>query len=415
MSATSLAAGPLPGTEATIATPRSVQAIPGPLLLNGIDDAPDLAVHRNRWGPLPRLSGAELVSLAAQIDLTGRGGAGFPFHRKLANVVAARRPVVVVNAAEGEPASAKDTVLTTRAPHLVLDGALLVARAVGAKTIHVVGSAGRPSALAALDAAVRERRTDKIRWQLVAAPERFVSGQARAVLELLAGRPALPVTAWEPESIRGLASRPTLLSNAETFAHLAAAALVGADRYAAAGSPGRPGTVLLTVAEERVIEVPRGASFAEVLRPHELAGPVLMGGFHGTWTEAASLTSRHVDAVELRSAGIALGAGIVLLVSGRCPVGYTASITAYLAEESAGRCGPCRNGLPTLARELSWLAEGADTTRRITELAGLVAGRGACAHPDGTARLVATLLALPGAVADHLAGRCDCRFSEGVR
>lgn len=401
-------------TGTTIGPPPSVRATPGPLMLSGIGDPAGLDAHRQRWGQLPRLSGKDLVSLAAEIDLTGRGGAGFPFHRKLANVVATRRPIVVVNAAEGEPASAKDTVLVTRAPHLVLDGAALVAKGVGAKTVCVVAAAGRPGALAALEAAVLERRADTMRWRVVAAPDRFVSGQARAVLELLAGRPGLPVTAWEPESVRGLGGRPTLLFNAETFAQLAAAALVGPARYAAAGSPGRPGTVLLTVAEERVIEVPRGAPFAEVLEPQDLADPVLVGGFHGTWAAPGSLSRSHVDAAELRSAGIALGAGVVLPMRGRCPVAYTAAITAYLAEESAGRCGPCRNGLPALARELRRLAEGTDTTRRIGELTGLVTGRGACAHPDGTDRLVATLFALPGSVADHLAGQCGCPLSEGA-
>ena len=84
-------------------------------------------------------------------------------------------------------------------------------------------------------------------------------------------------------------------------------------------------------------------------------------------------------------------------------------ITAYLAAASAGRCGPCRNGLPALAAELGRLADGDGSVSwtRITALAGLVDGRGACAHPDGTARLVRSMLTtFEDEVAVHLTGGC---------
>ena len=71
----------------------------------------------------------------------------------------------------------------------------------------------------------------------------------------------------------------------------------------------------------------------------------------------------------------------------------TADITDYLAGQSAGRCGPCRHGLPSLATALRGVAEGAGAVGRVEELAGIVVGRGACAHPDGTSRLVRSLLA----------------------
>jgi NADH:ubiquinone oxidoreductase subunit F (NADH-binding) len=93
-----------------------------------------------------------------------------------------------------------------------------------------------------------------------------------------------------------------------------------------------------------------------------------------------------------------------------CPVTVTAGVTGYLAGASAGRCGPCRNGLPALAQAVSALAGGAGrtATRRIHELVGLLPGRGACAHPDGTARLVRSLLAaFPEEVRAHELGTCS--------
>ncbi|KRE61594.1 NADH-ubiquinone oxidoreductase-F iron-sulfur binding region domain-containing protein [Nostocoides sp. Soil756] len=134
------------------------------------------------------------------------------------------------------------------------------------------------------------------------------------------------------------------------------------------------------------------------------------GGFHGAWLHPRDLGGLVWTQAHLRSRGAALGAGaLVSLAPGDCPVALTAAWTEYLAGESAGRCGRCRNGLPALAQEVGGLAEGADTRRRIQELTGLVVARGACAHPDGTARLVHSLLTtLHDHVEDHLAGAGGC-------
>ena len=83
--------------------------------------------------------------------------------------------------------------------------------------------------------------------------------------------------------------------------------------------------------------------------------------------------------------------GLVLAVDD-CPIVWTQRIVAYLADQSARRCGPCLNGLPALATAL-WAIDDGGGTARVEQLSALVAGRGACAHPDGTVRLVRSLLA----------------------
>lgn len=432
-----------------IRPPDVVDVTPGPMLLSGIADGPSLAAHRVRQGPLPEADAGALLAVLAPLAVRGRGGAGFPLARKIDTVLAhrsrrpGRRPVVVVNAAEGEPASAKDSALLDVAPHLVLDGAVLAARALGAGTVHLVTSVDRPWAGAAAARAVAERDDHGIRWSRHEAQARFVSGQARAVLELFSGRSGLPVTSWVPESMSGHRGRPTLLSNAESFAHLAAAVHVGADRYASYGTPQEPGTTLLTLTEPagpdgsfggssggsgragvdgvpvvgvRVVEVCHGDAASQVLSAQALANPVLVGGFHGAWLSPRDVPALRWSNAHLRALGASLGAGCVItLARGQCPVEETARIVTYLAAESAGRCGPCFNGLPALADEVRGLAEGADTRRRIAELTGLVRGRGACAHPDGTARIVTSLLTtLDGEVEEHLDGRCGCRALSTV-
>ena len=82
-------------------------------------------------------------------------------------------------------------------------------------------------------------------------------------------------------------------------------------------------------------------------------------------------------------------------------------IVAYLAGQSARRCGPCLNGLPALAEAVSAIDDGTGTAR-VEQLAGLVERRGACAHPDGTVRLVRSLLtAYPDEVDRHGGGHCS--------
>ncbi len=383
----------------------------GPRLLAGIEEGPGLAAHRRRWPAPPATETAALVRLSELIGLRGRGGAGFPFARKLATA-SRRRAVVVVNVSEGEPASFKDAALALTRPHLILDGAELVAGALGSDEVHLVLPEEHTAVRAAVAAAIAERPGPGPTWRVHIASPRFVAGQARAVLELMAGRPNLPVTAWEPEAFRGHRGRPTLLSNAETFSQLAVATALGADGFAALGTGEEPGTTLLTFNGDSggpvVKEVPLGTPWGGVVNEEVLAAPVLVGGYHGAWLAAGALRGGVISRSDVQRAGASLGAGVVLpLAPGSCPLRRTAEIVGYLAAESAGRCGPCVNGLPALAAALAALARGGDSTERVAELVRLVTGRGACAHPDGTARLAASVLRVfPGEAGAHRQGRC---------
>lgn len=394
-------------TPSPAPVPSEPRIANGPALLDGIGRGPGLAAHRQQYGPLPVLSLQDLEWLAERLRLRGRGGAAFPFAVKLRAASEGRRPVVVVNLSEGEPASAKDSALATTRPHLVLDGAIAGASALGAREVHVIVPEDRPRAAATMRAAVAER-TERMPITVHTAEARFVAGQARAVLELMSGRANLPVTAWSPEAVAGHRGRPTLLSNAETWAQLGRAILVGPDGYAALGTDTEPGTTLLTLTGQasEVLEVPFGTPFADVL-PADWAGrPVLLGGFHGTWLTAATLACARISVDELKDLGTPLGAGVLVCPTG-CPVVFASRVVSYLASQSAGRCGPCLNGLPALAAALSAVVDGRGTVSRIEELAALVERRGACAHPDGTVRMVrSTLMVFADEVEIHGTGGC---------
>ncbi|WP_404953832.1 NADH-ubiquinone oxidoreductase-F iron-sulfur binding region domain-containing protein [Streptomyces sp. 147326] len=393
----------------------SLGCVGAPRLLAGLDQAPrlDRVAHLTTHGSLPRYRPEELVDLADNIDLRGRGGAGFPFSRKLRAVMRSARAregqtAVVVNGSEGEPSCLKDTALLLHAPHLVLDGALLAAAAISAEDV-VVGVT-RTDVEQSVRAAVAERGPAGRRVRVALLPERFVTGEGTAHINGLNGGETLPSGQKVRTSERGLNGVPTLLSNTETFAQLAVAARLGALDYRTAGLPAEPGTVLLTVAGSTVVETPTGAALSYIL---ELCGTgpgqgVLVGGYHGKWLDPGSARAAEVSRQSLDSLGARLGAGAVLpLPEDTCPAGEVARVTRWMAKESAGQCGPCVRGLPALADVLEDAIRGGGASALETMEARLkaVLGRGACSHPDGTSRFVASALSVfPDEFRDHALG-----------
>ncbi|MEV0274328.1 NADH-ubiquinone oxidoreductase-F iron-sulfur binding region domain-containing protein [Hamadaea sp. NPDC050747] len=376
----------------------------------------DLRTHNEVHGALRPLSLDNLADLAELIELRGRGGAGFPFARKLRAVVASARrtgagTVVVVNATEGEPASWKDKMLLARAPQLILDGAALAAYALRATEI-VIGVADDGVSSRSVLAALAERSMPAA-TQVVAVPHRFISGEGGALVRGINGEVPIPPGRKTRASDSGVRGLPTLLSNAETYAQLAMAARLGPDGYSRLGTAAEPGTVLLTVggavATPYVVEVPLGTPLADVLDLcGVLAGPgVLVGGFHGKWITARAARSAQVSREGLAAVGGVLGAGVILPLSAdTCALGEAARVVQYLAGESAGQCGPCRMGLPDVARALTSLTVGGGAAARDTVrlAAGAVRGRGACSHPDGTSRFAVSALET---FADDLAAHLD--------
>jgi NADH:ubiquinone oxidoreductase subunit F (NADH-binding) len=393
----------------------AVRVEEGPALLADIGDDSHIDSHRKRHGSLPHYEMAGLLDIAELSGLRGRGGAGFPFARKLRTAAEARgRASVVVNISEGEPASFKDAALAVLKPHLILDGAALAAEVLEADDVHVVVPTEHPTIVRSIARALDERETDRGPrvWHLHEADHLFISGQARAVVELISGRPNLPVTTWKPEAMEGIGGRPTLLSNAETYAQLAYASLHGLAAIARLGTANELGTRLLTLPNHcsgpTVLEVPQGTPWNRVLTEDEIERPVLVGGYHGSWLLPGALRDARVSPSELTEMGVSLGAGVVLpLRRGDCPLHRTAELVGYLASQSAGHCGPCANGLPALAEALHLAYVGDPMRNRTLEVIGLVKGRGACAHPDGTARLAASLLAnFTDELTLHAAGSC---------
>jgi NADH:ubiquinone oxidoreductase subunit F (NADH-binding) len=352
-----------------------------------------------RWGRWVHLA-------VVESGLLGRGGAGFPSATKWeACRKASRRPVLVVNALEGEPASAKDRVLVSRSPHLVLDGAEAVAAAVRASEIIVCIADHSWAAAASLEAALAERGRagmSRRRIEIRRPPGRYVTGEESALTDWLnggAGRPAMRLDKSVPLRMAGHA---VLVHNAETLAQVALIARRGPEWFRQIGMPGAPGSTLVTVTGGRrgpvVLEVALGTPVNEILRWGGFDEPppaALLGGYGGTWLDDSVLDTPYAPA-PLASVGAIMGVGVVVgLPATSCGITETARIARYLAGESAGQCGPCVFGLPAIAGDLERLASGRvdpSVLDRIAGRAATVDGRGACRHPDGLARLVRSAL-----------------------
>ncbi|RKN19032.1 NADH-quinone oxidoreductase subunit I [Micromonospora musae] len=385
----------------------------------------DLAAHEETHGPVGPLEAAALLRLAEGIQLKGKGGAGFPFARKLRAVLDSCErqdlgAVVVVNATEGEPASWKDKVLLTRAPHLILDGAALAAYALDAEEI-VLGVTDDEVGRGSLMEALAERRMP-VPTSVVTVPHRFISGEGGALVNGINGLPHIPPGTKKRSSDSGVNGLPTLLSNAETYAQLAVAARLGPYEYASLGTDDEPGTVLLTVTgaagRPAVVECAAGTPLRDILDLCEVPdGPgILTGGYHGKWITAEAAARAEISRKGMAAVGGTLGAGIIVPLGGdTCPLGEAAQVVRYLAGESAGQCGPCKRGLPDLARAVDLAVAGSQPADIVRAAAGEVKGRGACSHPDGTARFA--LSAVEVFVEDlrlHAAGEGCGRRVKGV-
>jgi NADH:ubiquinone oxidoreductase subunit F (NADH-binding) len=391
-----------------------------PRLLQGIEHEPlPLSAHLDIHGGLPHARGragwrrrdrdAGLITEVDRAGLLGRGGGAFPLARKLAAVAGGRgRAIVVANGTEGEPASLKDRTLLELLPHLVLDGATVAAEIVGAEEAIVAVCELAPDAVRAVADAIAERDAaglsgtrGGLALTLRTLPPHFVAGHESALVNYLSGGPALPTFTPPRPSEKGVARRPTLVSNVETLAHLALIARHGSDWFRELGAPAHAGSALVTlsgaVPDPGVYEIDLGSSLQSLLAAGGSSGSdvgaALIGGYGGAFVAGSRLRDVALSDEHLAAHGAKLGAGVVALLSAdACPVAETARLARWLADQSTRQCGPCEHGLESLAQALEHVASGSGRGADLPRLMALARGRGACAHPDGTVAMVASAL-----------------------
>ncbi len=396
----------------TVSTETGVRPTTSPYRLLG--HPTDLPGHVAALGrpPIPtaphRHWRGEVAKMLEESGLRGRGGAAFPASIKLAVARSGGKGgLVVVNGMEGEPASDKDKVLLLKVPHLVLDGAQVLAAATAASEVLVCLPSARRHIIAAVCRAMDERAAsahDHVPLRLVHPPDRFIAGEESALVQWLASGESLPSFRPDKGTPLRIGRQTALVHNTETLAHVGLIVRYGPESFRSRGVPEEPGTTLVTitgaVAQPGVVEVDRGTPLHEVVAratPDQQLAAMLVGGYGGAWVGPEHFGTPY-GSLSLRTIGASAGVGIIVaLPPDSCGLAETARIAHYMAGQSAGQCGPCIFGLPAIADDLTRLARGQvdpDLLARLERRLFEVNRRGACRHPDGVVALVRSALSV---------------------
>jgi NADH:ubiquinone oxidoreductase subunit F (NADH-binding) len=301
--------------------------------------------------------------------LQGRGGAGFPTGAKEKDTGEALcdfcgPKYVVCNADEGEPGTFKDRVLMEEDPHLVLEGMLISAYAIGATGayIYIRGEYNKAinrirKALTNLREAgyLGEKKPGGFDIELRIGAGSYLCGEELTLLESLEGRRGYPRIKPPYPSRVGLFGAPTLINNVETFAHVPWVIREGADAYRRTGYEGSPGTKIFTVSgdvkkpgwyEEELGITLRELIFdrCEGIKDGDTFLAAITGGAAGTFVDNSMLDTP-LAFNTLKAAGASLGSGAVIVIGRkRKLLPLLSSILEFFCHESCGKCIPCRIG-----------------------------------------------------------------------
>lgn len=331
----------------------------------------------DRVGMPVLINRTQLAELAARHRILGRGGAGFPLARKI-SALPDRGTIVIANCCEGDPTSRKDATYIRNSPKLFYSGVELAAHALRARrTILAVHAGGTIEKML--------RSTAPTWVEILAVPALYVASEATAIINYLNTGLARPAGSMILPTTAGVEGAPTLVSNVETFVHLAQAA------RGELAAPGRR-QMLSTVTTSngrQVIAHQADSTVERVLRAAAAED-------QGEWILAGGITGRWFHRSEIGALPVGTMPGLpsyVILDRNGCAIGQTARMLADIARVSAGQCGPCIFGLPAVSTDMRDLVRGdlrayASLRRRLP----VIAGRGACAHPTGAVSLAASAL-----------------------
>ncbi|MCL2529759.1 MAG: 4Fe-4S binding protein [Coriobacteriia bacterium] len=325
----------------------------------------------------------EIIDEVITSGLRGRGGAGFSTGIKWNTAKSYDNfpKYVVCNGDEGDPGAFMDRSLLEGDPHGIIEGLIICALAIGAKKgffyIRDEYSLALANVQAALDAAeARGFLGDSILGtehslylEIVRGGGAFVCGESTALMQSIEGKIGEPRAKYIRSVKRGLWDQPTVLNNVETLANIPAIILRGGEAFAATGtkdsSGGKVFSLVGKVDRTGLVEVPMGVSLRQLV--YDIGGgvkggrpfkAVQIGGPSGGCLPAEKLDVP-VDFDTLTSEGAMMGSGGLIVMDNRdCMVEVARYYTGFLAEESCGKCTPCREGLRHTLKVLTDITEG---------------------------------------------------------
>ncbi len=339
--------------------------------------------------------------------LRGRGGGGFPTGMKWDFVRKAEGTpkYVVCNADEGDPGAFMDRSILEGNPHLVLEGMLIGAYAIGSSQGYIYVRNEYPLSVERLKRAIEQAKELGLLGENILGSSfsfdirinrgggAFVCGESTALMASLEGRPGEPRAKYIHTVESGFRGKPTNLNNVETWANIPQIINQGGERFADIGTEKSKGTKVFSlvgnVVNTGLVEVPMGITLRRII--DEIGGgipdgkrfkAVQTGGPSGGCIPTEHLDAR-VDFDELTKLGSMMGSGgMIVMDEDTCMVKVAKYFTDFLQKESCGKCTPCREGLSQMLYILDRItdAEGqVGDIERLEELAELLEGTALCA------------------------------------
>lgn len=328
----------------------------------------------------------EVIQEVKNSGLRGRGGAGFPTGMKweFARKSPGRKKYIICNADEGDPGAFMDRSLLEGDPHSVLEGMLIGAYAIGCDEGYIYIRAEYPLAIQRLEIATKQMEECGLLGRNILGSKfcfqihikegagAFVCGEETAMMASIAGGRGMPQPRPPFPAQKGLWGKPTNINNVETFGNVSAILAKGAQWYAGFGTEKSKGTKTFALAGKiqrtGLIEVPMGIRLKEII--FDIGGGVAKGkkvkavqtGGPSGGCIPADLFDLPVDYESLTAAGSIMGSGgMVVMDEDTCMVDIPRYFLSFTAQESCGKCVPCRLGTRQMLDTLNRICDGHGT------------------------------------------------------
>jgi len=319
---------------------------------------------------LSKMTPEDVIEEIKKSNLRGRGGGGFPAGIKWETVRNAEgeQKYVIVNADEGDPGAFMDRAVLEGNPHSVLEGLIIAAYAIGANHGYIYVRREYPLAFQNINIAIDQAKQSGLIGENImgqgfnfdvkvhSGAGAFVSGESSALMAAIEGYVGEPRLKYIHTAISGLWGNPTNLNNVETYANIPKIINNGADWFRSIGTKGSSGTKIFSlvgkVNNTGLVEVPMGITLRDII--YKIGGGIKGGKkFKAVQTGGPSggvipeqLLDLPVDFDELSKAGSMMGSGgMIVMDESDCMVNIANYFLNFLADESCGKCVPCREGL----------------------------------------------------------------------
>lgn len=352
-----------------------------------IDDYIALGGYSALGKVLFEMSPEEVLDTVKRANLRGRGGGGFPAGDKWETTRNTPGDIkyVIVNADEGDPGAFMDRSLLEGNPHSVLEGLIIGAYAIGSHEGFVYVRQEYPLAVSNLSLALSQARKYGLLGKNILGSGfdfdvtihrgagAFISGESSALMTAIEGMVGEPRPKYIRTAVSGVWERPSNLNNVETWANVPLIINRGADWFTSIGTDGSKGTKIFSlvgkVKNTGLVEVPMGMTLREII--YTIGGGIRQGRkFKAVQTGGPSggclpesLIDLPVDFDELTKADSMMGSGgMIVMDEDTCMVDVARYFLHFLADESCGKCVPCRTGLEQMVNILDRICEGEGET-----------------------------------------------------